>query len=98
MISHLPVLWNFYKFHHDKVNKICNNDWLLVTCQNKIIKFHKNSVLFHYTAKIPFYSFIIIMEYFWVSGSLRWGRWMTIMRSHEVRQKKFFLIHAGHAL
>ena len=23
---------NFYKFHHDKINKICNNNWLVITC------------------------------------------------------------------
>ena len=43
-------------------------DWLIVTCWDKIIKIHKNSILFHYTAKIPFYSFIIKMEFFRVSG------------------------------
>src|SRR3954452_3061507 len=79
MIGNLPVLWNFYKFHHDKVNKICNNDWLVVTCRNKIIKIHKNSGLYHYTAKIPFYSFIIIMEYFRVSGVTRCDKYFTMI-------------------
>ena len=45
-------------------------DWLIVTCWNKIIKIHKNSILFHYTAKIPIYSFIIKMEFYRVSDEV----------------------------
>ena len=36
-------------------------DWLIVTCRNKIIEIHKNSVLFHYVAGVQKFHFILLL-------------------------------------